>query len=144
MRREGISMNRAAERVGISRSAVKRYGKEHGLLEHVPYEEARRFAPSYRPAPTPSMWFIRSGGWIVEAELDARNRSIVGRYQNTVRAWRGHGNSSKLREFRRVVVTDVEGNRYVLAANPAEIDLALLRAGDQAGDYEENIYLPAA
>jgi hypothetical protein len=51
----GESMSRAARAEGISPSTVKRYGMEHGLLEHVPHEEARRFAPSYR-AP---IWRIR-------------------------------------------------------------------------------------
>src|SRR3954464_11560790 len=74
----GESMSRAAQAEGISPSTVKRYGMEHGLLEHVPHEEARRFVPSYRVSRAPRFKLLQAGGLPVgPVQVDARNASIL-------------------------------------------------------------------
>lgn len=140
----GESMSRAARAEGISPSTVKRYGTEHGLLEHVPSEEARRFAPSYRVSRVPRFRLIQAGGLPVgPVQVDARNASILGSYWNAVKKWRQQGDASALEEFRGVVVNDVHGRRYTLAADPQEIDLAFaLMSPEEWEGYEQNIYSP--
>jgi hypothetical protein len=140
----GESMTRAARAEGIHPSTVKRYGMEHGLLEHVPHEEARRFAPSYRVSRVPRFRLIEAGGLPVgPVQVDARNASILGRYWNAVKKWRHDGDASALGEFRGVVVKDVHGKPYTLATNPQEIDLAFaLMSPEESEGFEQNIYGP--
>jgi hypothetical protein len=140
----GESMSRAARAEGISPSTVKRYGMEHGLLEHVPHEEARRFAPSYRVSRAPRFRLIQAGGLPAgPVQVDARNASILGRYWNAVKKWRRDGDASALGEFRGVVIKDVHGRRYTLAADPQEIDLAFaLMSSEEREGFEQNIYGP--
>src|SRR5215211_2707787 len=140
----GESMSRAARAEGISPSTVKRYGMEHGLLEHVPHGEARRFAPSYRVGRAPRFRIIQAGGLPVgPVQVDARNASILGRYWNAVKKWRRNGDASTLGEFRGVVVKDVHGRRYTLAVDPQEIDLAFALMGPEEREgFEQNIYGP--
>ena len=134
MRRKGLSLTQAAERVGTTRATVKRYAATALERRGAAYR-ARGVDRAYR-----EVAMLTEGGNQAVAVQSSRDASLIARHQNAVRAYVQTGDDRELRAFEGRSITDADGQ-----SRPFLTDNSQLRRLGNAGVLSfESIYASAA
>lgn len=117
MRADRVSLLQASKEFGIDPRTVTRWGKQ-----------ALRKQPNGRYAAKPRDQLLRilklptNDGLIEVPVRDSREASRIAKYSNAVQKYLRTGDSSDLREFVNVHITDADGIQIPLLTNAQELD----------------------
>jgi len=120
--KKGVSQEEAARTVGISAKTLARYRKKYttSKLRHRKWNILDR---------RPANMLIASRGIVFAITVPYRSKTLVGKYWSAVNKFLDSNNVKYLRQFRDVVIRDIQRKRYVLETDPNA-----LRRSDSVGE----------
>lgn len=117
MRREEISLRRAAREHGVSPKTVQHYAGAALRKTAKGTYKVRARDTMLRPLVLPT-----SGGLAEVVTRDSRSTSMAAEYSNAVQVFLQTGDDTELQRFRDQVIADADGNRIPLLTDLDELE----------------------